>query len=275
MAAARRQFADNQRRPEGPERGGAGQAPPPAEPAAAEAAADAGCGAAVMVVLADGEDAGAAAGEDDAFLARPLSEQRAEGAGGPGPLQAERPVPGPCPGEFQGADPQSGGGPGDDALPRHPDLQKGEAERELRAGAAGAVHAGRGALHRAGHQGGGPGLHRLRAEPRDGEGRPQQDAVGPGREDLPWADRELRRRRDHRCRLHAEAGVALPPDEAVGVLRVGEPSGGAGGRPGRAPLRRRTSRSSRSCGRSSGRRNSTRTTWCGRRSRARSSSWCR
>ena len=94
------------------------------------------------------QHAAAAGREDGAVLARPLRHQRGEGARLPQDAGAARPVlparhrQRPRPGDRRGA------GPGDARLPRRRREREGRTQRELRPRDHGAVHHGRGQLHR-------------------------------------------------------------------------------------------------------------------------------
>ena len=102
----------------------------------------------------------------DALLAQPLRHQPAEGAHRPAHVPPERAAAARGAGQLRHAAARHRARPGDADLPRQRRQPPPGAQRELRARGDGALHAGRGPLRRARHQGGGARLHRLEPRPR-------------------------------------------------------------------------------------------------------------
>ena len=102
-----------------------------------------------------------AAREDDAVLAQPLRHQPRQGAE-PGPdVRPERAAAQPCPGQVRPVAAGDEPGRGHAGLARLQQQRQGQAQRELRPRADGALQPGRRQLHREGRPRGRPRLHRL------------------------------------------------------------------------------------------------------------------
>ena len=111
-------------------------------------------------------------------------------------VPAEPALPAPCARQLRRAAARGFEGPGDGGLPRQRIQPQGPAQRELRARGDGALHAGRGELHRARRQGGRARLHRLEHRPRHGRVRVPRRAP--------------RRRTPKRCSAAPATSTATP-----------------------------------------------------------------
>ena len=157
-----------------------------------------GRGAARVVGAGDARDAFAAHRADDAVLAQPLRVEPAEGALRAAHVRAERHAARARARQLRDAAARGVEGTRDAHLPRRRAEPAWPAQRELRARGDGALHAGRRAVHRAGHQGGGARVHRLERRPRIRAIPVPTGFARSGRQDRPRPRGPVRRRRGAR-----------------------------------------------------------------------------
>ena len=106
---------------------------------------------------------------------------------------------------------------GDDRLSRQRPEPQGRAEREFRARADGALHAGRRQLQRARRQGGGARVHRLEPRPRQRRIRLPPRAARLREQDGAGQDRQFRRRRRDRHPARATVDRRIRDAESCGA----------------------------------------------------------